>query len=205
MQCQPGAGRDVELGARRPYGTDQTHQPAELRLGPGVDKISVEARPLSADQQAAGPAEQLLPQLLSDERCDRMQQVESLRQHPGGGVAGLRLRLGLVAEKQGFGQLDVPVAEGVPEKVVEPKRGIVESVGLERARDRRGRLLGLTDDPAVEGLPTVARIEARAQTGLVELHEAGGVPELGDEIAVALDPARAELDVAALRGRGEER
>ena len=112
---------------------------------------------------------------------------------------------GVLAQEQGLGELDIPVAVGGPEELVEAQGRIAEAVGLQRTGDRGRGLLGLADDPAVERLVAGGGIEAGPQGRLVHLDEAGGVPQLGDEVAVALDAGRAELDVAALGDRGQQR
>ena len=153
----------VERQSRAPGGTFSSvraariapisaHQPAELGLGLRIDQLAAEPRPCRGDQRPPRLAEQLLPQLLGDEGCDRMQQMQRLRQHPGGRGPGLRLGGLVLGEEQGLRQLDVPVAERVPEEVVEAERRVVEAVALERAGDRGCGLLGLADDPAVERL-----------------------------------------------------
>src|SRR3546814_3800875 len=49
-----------------------------------------------------------------------------------------------------------------------------------------------------------SRIEAGLVAAFVHLAEARGVPDLGAEVAIALDAALGELDVAALRGQRRE-
>src|SRR3546814_9863788 len=62
----------------------------------------------------------------------------------------------------------------------------------------------LADDPAVHPLAVAGRIEAGLVAAFVHLAEARGVPDLGAEVAIALDAALGELDVAALRGQRRE-
>ena len=204
VQRKPGAGRDVELAAGGTDGADQADQPAELSLGRGIDQFAAQPRPCGVDQQAGRALEQLPPQLFGDEGGDRMQEMQRLRQCPGGRGSGLALRGRVLAQQQRLGELDIPVAVGGPQEMVQSQGRLVEAIGLERRGHGSGGLAGLADDPAVEGLAAAGGVEVRTQRRLVHLHESGGVPELGDEVAVAFDPGGAELDVAALRGRGQQ-
>ena len=64
----------------------------------------------------------------------------------------------------------------------------------------------LGDDPAVDRELSLGRLDRRRRTDAVALREAGGVPQLGREIAIAFDPLLIELDVAPLafhRSQGE--
>ncbi len=82
--------------------------------------------------------------------------------------------------------------------------GVVEAVGRERRVEVGAEPAGLADDPFVGGEGHRLRVEVGARAAVVELGEAGGVPELGAEVAVAGDPVAGELDVAAHGGeRGE--
>src|SRR3546814_19600838 len=110
------------------------------------------------------------------------------------------LRLGLIrfALQQRLGELQIPVAVGVPDELVERLRRLVEAVALDGPPHPRFGLGELADDPAVDPLPVAGGIEAGVVAALVHLAEAGGVPDLGAAVAVALDAALRELHVAAL-------
>ncbi len=126
-------------------------------------------------------------------------------------VGDRRPRLGLgrpvlAALQHRLGELEVPVAEHVPDEAVGRVGRVVEAVGFDRGAGLGDRLGGLAEDPAVERLARRLRIEAGDARAAVHLGEARGVPQLGGEVAVALDAARRELDVAPLRrhrGQGE--
>src|SRR3546814_6229456 len=78
---------------------------------------------------------------------------------------------------------------------------LVEAVVLDGPAHPRLDLGELADDPAVDPLPVAGGIEAGIVAALVHLAEARGIPDLGAEVAVALDAALRELHVAALRGQ----
>src|SRR3546814_4884703 len=65
---------------------------------------------------------------------DGVQQEQRAVQHPERGRAGLRLGLIRFALQQGLGELQVPVAVGVPDELVERLRRLVEAVVLEIGR-----------------------------------------------------------------------
>ena len=134
-----------------------------------------------------------------------MEQQQDLVDHPGGG--GARLGLGCLVRpgEDRLDEFEIPVAEHVPDELVERRRRLVELVFVEcRAHARLGarRLAG---DPAVDGDARGERIVIRVMRHAVHLGKARGVPQLGAEVAVALDARLGELDVAALRGHGGQR
>ena len=133
-----------------------------------------------------------------------MQHVEELIQDPGGRGLGFRLGVFVGALEDGLGELQVPVAERAPGEVIEGVRRLVELVGLHGPHHPTGGFHHVADDPAVDRLPARRGIEAGPGPAPVHLAEAGRVPQLGGEVAVALDPAFRQPDVAALHGqRGE--
>ncbi len=117
-----------------------------------------------------------------------------------------------------LGDFQIPVAELVPDKFVDRLGEQVEAVVGEMLLDFGLDALQLADDPAVgetelepgftfghdtdaAGLLLVVEREVVARD--VHQHEAGRVPQLVAEIAVAVAAVEVELDVAA--GRGEAR
>src|SRR3546814_5264146 len=97
-----------------------------------------------------------------------------------------------------LGELQVPVAVGVPDELVERLRGLVEAVVLDGAAHLGLDLGELADDPAVHPLAVAGRIEAGLVAAFVHLAEARGVPDLGAEVAIALD-ARSEEHTSELQ------
>jgi len=96
-------------------------------------------------------------------------------------------------------QFKIPVAIDVPDETVDRICCVVELVGFDRRRHVAPRFRGLMRDPAVQRFLGVVRIEVRIAGAAVDLGKARGVPELGREIAVALDALRRKLDIAPLR------
>src|SRR5207248_712415 len=90
-----------------------------------------------------------------------------------------------------LGDLEVPVAVLVPDEAVDRAGGVVEAVLVERLLDFLFCSLQNTDDPAVPGrqleLRLLAHFAIRAAVPAlgVHEHEAGRVPELVAEIAIA--------------------
>ena len=68
-----------------------------------------------------------LPKLFGDERHEGMQQFQQLVAHPGGGGASFRLGALVRAVEQRLGELQIPVAEHVIDKVIGGAGGIVET------------------------------------------------------------------------------
>src|SRR5690606_29811998 len=92
-------------------------------------------------RRCAGRPRQLLPELFGDEGHERMQRSQRHLQHVSEGGARLGLLRVRAAREDRLAELEVPVAELVPEKVVERLRTVVETElfdalvrGLDRAR-----------------------------------------------------------------------
>ena len=159
-----------------------------------------------------------LPELGGDERRDRMHQPQHRFEHAQQ-RAPRRALLGLVRRLQlHLGDLEVPVAVLVPDERVDRLRDGVEPVFGEALLDCGFDALQLASDPAVglrEDEVVVERLTRRA-LGLgvlgeaavlalaVHQHEAGRVPELVAEVAVALAALGVEVDVAAKAGERAE-
>ncbi len=97
-------------------------------------------------------------------------------------------------------ELQIPVAELVPDEVVQHPRGPAEVVLVERLVGRRPGGLQPRQDPAV----LVGQVGGHLGRGAVveaAQHQSRGVPQLGDEPASALDPLLGEGDVLAGGGR----
>src|SRR3546814_14647405 len=88
-----------------------------------------------------------------------------------------------------LGELQVPVAVGVPDELVERLRGLVEAVVLDGAAHLGLDLGELADDPAVHPLAVAGRIEAGLVAASVPSAEARRGPEPGAEDATTLDEA----------------
>src|ERR1700722_10088344 len=98
----------------------------------------------------------------------------------------------------------MPVGEHAPDKSISRVRGIIESIGFDRARRLRRRRGRLAKNPAVERFAYRRWIETLDAKAAIHLGKARGVPEFGREVTIAFDPGFAELDVPALRRhRGE--
>ena len=77
-----------------------------------------------------------------------MQKDQALIQNPGHNRPCF---LGFFAVEEGFGELDVPVADPAPDEGIERVRGVVEAEGGEGRVDLFADAGGLADDPAVGG------------------------------------------------------
>src|SRR5690606_28035611 len=134
----------------------------------------------------------LLPELLGDERDQRVRQpqarLEDLEQGaPRGALASLA-RIG----ELDLGGFDVPVAVLVPDELVDRPGNEVEAVVGIVALDLGGHPGEARRDPAIErgeiemAVGRIPRPEPAIASLAVHEHEAGGVPELVAEVAVAL-------------------
>ena len=203
QQLKLGAGRHVQLGARRADVGDQLHQPSDLGIGGSVDRRR--HGPRLADQRAVlGTMASLVPDLLGDERHHRMEQLSRLAQHEGRDGARLILLGTVGALQSGFAELDVPVADDAPDKFVERRRRVVQAILCQRMVDGVVGTCQLSKYPLVDGKLRARRIETLRQHSAIHLREAGRVPELGGEVARSLDPGRRQAQTAG-RGRRHRR
>ena len=134
------------------------------------------------------------PDRLSQERHERMEQaqvrVECLDQCPQGRLVRSG-RQGGVSEPD-LGQLQAPVAQLAPDRVVRDSGRLTEGVIGDRPIDRSGRGGGPAADPTL-GRPQLSRV--RSPAGRVggdrrragPEHEAGRIPELVGEVTGPLE------------------
>ena len=148
-----------------------------------------------------------MPQFLSDERDEGVQQAQQHLQDAQQGLQGAALaRRACAGVVQGvFGQLHIPVAILVPSELVQGLGSQVESVIGEALRclfDGQGQP-GV--DPAFRQAQGLRPVPQGRGVG-VRVHQrvAGGVPELVAEVAVALQAARVKTNVAPLGGELRE-
>ncbi len=149
--------------------------------------------------------DEMRPQLFGDEGHEGVEQFQDLVDDPRHRGAGFDHRLLIVAGEDGLDEFEVPVAEDAPDEFIDGAGGFVELVGFEAGGHARGGALGFAGDPAVERVLDAAGIEVVLAHALVHFGEAGGVPELGREVAIAFDGLLGELDVATLGGHARER
>ena len=129
---------------------------------------------------------------------------EHLHQGPAGAAQPLGVRIRFRENR--LRKLQVPVAVLVPGEVVDGLRREVEAVLLHRGARLPFRALQQRQDPPLgESERDLAAVEPAIPALGVEQHEAGRVPELVAEVAVALDAPEVEADVAPLRGQRAER
>src|SRR3546814_1489659 len=107
-----------------------------------------------------------------------MQQEQRAVQYPERRRPRLRLSFHLSPLQQRLGELQVPVAVGVPDELVERLRGLVEAVVLDGAAHLGLDLGELADDPAVHPLAVAGRIEAGLVAAFVHLRSEEHTSEL---------------------------
>src|SRR5690606_15095492 len=145
-----------------------------------------------------------LPDFFGDEGHERVGQAQDHFQHAHQGAAGAALALywRVFVPQHRLDQLQVPGAVLVPDKLVQGLGGQVEAEGVEVAGHVLLAALQGGDDPAVDRRQVHGfAIDAGVLVVGVLDDEVGGVPQLIAEVAVALDAAHVELDVAAGGGQ----
>ena len=98
-------------------------------------------------------------------------------------------------------KLSERVAKAAPDELVEMSGGLVEAIGFDGCGHIIGKARHATSDPAVDGELAIGGIETGVGSAAVHLAIAGGIPQLGGEVAITLHPRGRELHVAALGGQ----
>ena len=93
----------------------------------------------------------------------------------------------------------------MPDKAVECVCRLVETISLDGASGLRNCLVILGNDPAIDRLLNLCKVDLACSTGAaIYLKESAGIPDFGGEVAVALQPCCRHLDVAALSSHGRQ-
>ena len=149
---------------------------------------------------------QRLPDLLGDERHERMQQFEGVAQDIDQNLAG-NLGLGAILPQAGFDQLDIPVAEDIPDEVVQLADSDTQLELFEIVGDLADQFIKFGEHPLVLDGELVQR-EGKVHLLVLEVHqdETGSVPDLVGEVAAGDDLLVAEAHVVTrgiAGGKGE--
>src|SRR5262249_2973363 len=125
---------DVHSRAPRAKGGDEVDDPADLGLGLEVIERALLRPGREREQPLARRAglRRDLPQLLGDERRERMQQLEDFVTRPGGHPARLVLGAAVADFRHRPGQLEIPVAKNGPYEGRGRARRLLEIVDFYR-------------------------------------------------------------------------
>ena len=161
-------------------------------------------RPLRGDQRVAlvGDA---LPDFLGDEGHEGMQQPQNLVKH-----VHQHLNRGLLADRilgvqPRLGQLDIPVAVGVPDEVVHLLDGHAQLVLFQILRDLGDQRVQLGQHPPVGNFQLVkGRQLVLGVLAQIHQHIAGSVPQLIGKVAHGLALLGVETGVVSGRVAGDQ-
>ena len=131
-----------------------------------------------------------------------MQHDQALIQHPCHDFLRFRAGFGVAIHQEGLGEFHIPVADLAPDEGIKSVGGVVEAVGVKGGVHLGADAGGLADDPAVDGGCGCGRrgLGRVPLPDAVHFGEAAGVPDLGAEVAIALDPLGREFQHAPQRG-----
>ena len=173
-----------------------------------------------------GDRRDFLPQFFGHKRNDRVRQAQDGFQRanqgaPGGALLGQTdLNIGVVSALLDLylGNFQIPVAELVPDKVINRAGDVVQPVFFKAFGDVGFGALQQRDDPAVgrAEIQVALRgtadgtfflrvlVQAAILAFAIHQHKAAGVPQFVAKVAVAFTAFGIEIDAAAQRGeRGE--
>src|SRR5437588_7169023 len=107
----------------------------------------------------------MLPEFLRDKRHERMKQAKGLIENADRAIQHRALRdLRLVTIKPPLDHLDVPVAEVVPEEIVENLRRLVDLESLQRGGQFADRRMEAGEEPAVGEVKMIFRKRGMPRT-----------------------------------------
>ena len=174
------ARRHVHLGAAAAHGADGVHDHLKVALL-GRESKGLGILRIAGDHERLAVVRQGLPDLLGDERHERVQELENVRQD----IQQHLLRAagaGLVAAVEaGLRELDIPVAVRVPDEVVDLRRGDADLVLVEVLAHFLRERVELREYPLVLELQRLGQLVF--VDGEVHHHEARCVPELVGKVA----------------------
>ena len=136
-----------------------------------------------------------LPDFLGEEGHEGMQELERLRERIAQYPLGLLLGGGVLPLQAGLGHLNVPVAIGVPDKVVNLLGGHPQLVVVHVFGDFRDDGVELGENPLIFQLQLLR--QGIVLDGQVHHQEAGGIPNLIGKVPHGLAPLRVKAHVVA--------
>ena len=129
-----------------------------------------------------------------------MQQLQRFIQHIAAHVTRFLLCRIVHAHQQRLDEFEIPVAEHVPDELVERASRIVETVFRDGFRGLGFAGGEFTQNPAIHRARHLGKVDLARRAALVHLGKASRVPEFGREVAVAFDGLFGEADIAPLSG-----
>ena len=98
-----------------------------------------------------------------------------------------------------FGELEIPVAQGIPPQVIDDTTRLVKTKLSYRVIEVGAGLRYFDRDPTIERVRERRRIEIRRPRAAIEQSVTSRVPEFGHEVAVALNPFLSQFEVSPRR------
>ena len=125
-------------------------------------------------------------------------------EHTQQGTAGRTLLCFAAGLNLYFGDFQIPVTVFIPDEFVDGGSDIIEAVVCKTFFHFHFRALQCGNDPAVSvGIRQVSIGDVSTETAVfafgIHQHEAGGIPQLIAEVAIAFAATQIEVDIAAQR------
>ena len=193
--------RNVHLVAAGTDGGDGLDDGLHRLLLGGEAGLFVVLRPLGEHQELA-LVRKRLPDLLRDERHERVQELERLDEDIAEDVLCVLARGLILAVEAVLRQLDEPVAVVVPDEVINFCGRDAELKGVHIVRDLADERIELREDPLVLELELFGQLHVVDRQ--VHHHEAARVPDLVAEVAHRLALFDVEAHVVARGVAGDE-
>jgi len=198
------ADRHIHLGPDVADPADRLHQRRHLLFGRRVTPLCVRRRPGRGHQRFVG-LDQVAVDFLGHERHEGMQQFHGRSQHFIQHILGHEPAAAAAIVQAGFSQLDVPVAERLPEERVDFRQRHAQVVMIQVPAHFLDDVLQPGQDPAVLQRELIRPDRGKIHL-VVEIHdrEAERVPDLVDEVAASFDFLKGKALVVARRVAGHQ-
>ena len=128
-----------------------------------------------------------------------MKQAQSTFQNSAGCGACFSRGIGIIIVQARFDKLDIPIAIGIPDKVIKRVSSFVKPVKLDRLGGFFNRITIFRHDPFIDWLFYIRQVDCRRSGTAIHLQKATGIPDFGGKIPIALKPCCRHFDVTALR------
>ena len=194
-------GRYIHLSAARTNGGNRILDGFHGILALGKVKFLTVFRPLCLDQEIA-LMRQRLPNLLGNERHERMHQFQNTQQHIAQDIFCRQLGLLILAVQARLGQFNIPIAVGIPNEVVDLGGRHAQFIGFHIVGDFADQLIQLAQHPLILQLQFLR--QHHLVDGQIHHHKAGGIPDLIGKIAHGLALFHEETHIVAGTVAGDQ-
>ena len=183
---RPAGRRNVHFGAAVAHGAHGVHDFAHLLRSLRETAGFIEFRPLG-NHDGIPFVRKRLPDFLGDERHERMQKLHRRGHHPHQHAARVLRRLFVAGVQADFRDFDIPVAEFIPQKIIQLLYGDAELEVLQILCNFLRGTVKRIDDPFVLKRQLIRQTVRHVMPLQVHEDKTCGVPNLVGKVAARFD------------------